>query len=214
MDRIVIKGVGQRLACDFYRERPEEGRRLTVVLEDNVEPWGMEATQACAVKSAPAKLQGRDGNTFSNVGRKFRSVGADFRGSSISSGGRKRCSHNSDLAPQAAALFLYGFNCSESKENASRSDCNEAPCTNDVSAVPPVLSYRHGGKFADNYGMLLIYLGMVGGSLLAAYGWVFRLLDGCRLSGWIIVVVGMPLRLADSNSWWGTGRLPGTGYAA
>ena len=87
-------------------------------------------------------------------------------------------------------LPLYTLQGLDRIPNAQDSDNDQRSCKCQREPINPVSLYRHGGKFADAYGLMCILGGYVAGFLLVYVG-SGRLWDGHRLSGWILFVLGV-----------------------
>lgn len=87
----------------------------------------------------------------------------------------------------------------EAKQDTDYSDKNEGTCECDREAIYPISPYRHGGKFADSYGLGCIVLGYCLCVVFAGWG-TGRLLDGFRLSGSLLFCLGVCCNVLATGS--------------
>src|SRR5690349_4752890 len=104
---------------------------------------------------------------------------------------------------------------SPEKRRLKAANHNQEEIESPIRPIGPILfrgSYRHGGKFADSYGLLCIF-GCYGLTfILIATGGIVSGDLGCRLYGWSLIALGLLLGLLATLSgiigclpwnWWG-----------
>lgn len=115
-------------------------------------------------------------------------------------------SQQSSLSPHAETLTPHGFESQVQKRGLKSAEQNQEPAEYPISAVSPVLTYRHGGKFADSYGLLCIL-----GSYVMAWIFIFRgccwIDRGLRWRGWCLISGAVLLDILASASGF-VSRLP------
>jgi IS1 family transposase len=116
-----------------------------------------------------------------------------------------------NLTLQIVGLPLDRTQCSPQEQYLQETDCDQQQTENPYAPVRPVLRYRHGGKFADSYGMVCIV-----GMLLCAIslGWPVGVCfdRGWRPFAYCLLVLAACLGIAACLSgivgclpwdWWG-----------
>jgi hypothetical protein len=83
-------------------------------------------------------------------------------------------------------LCFYGTEGSPQKRYLQCANQEQKQAEEQISAIPPVSRYRHGGKFADSYGLICIFVTLLGSIPLGGFGLVWAI-DGHKWSGWIAV---------------------------
>jgi len=81
---------------------------------------------------------------------------------------------------------------SEQQPNLQSANQDQQAAENPQPPIKPTPCYRHGGKFADSYGMLCIIVTLL--TCIPLCGWgLIRITDGHRLSGWLLVLAAIVL---------------------
>lgn len=114
--------------------------------------------------------------------------------------------HRSQLALHRFPLRLYFTKGLVGGANTDNADYYQNASEGDVYLVPPVLRYRHGGKFADKYGLLCIF-GCWGMTCVLIWRGIDRLNDGLRFLGWTLIATGIAFDVLGCSIAW-IGCLP------
>ncbi len=97
------------------------------------------------------------------------------------------------------ALFLDSKECSTQKPHLQNSDYHQESAENPDAPIRPVFRYRHGGKFADTYGLPCIALALFSAIPLGGWG-LRRVSNGKRWSGWSLVALALALDIGACGS--------------
>lgn len=151
---------------------------------DNFPPIGIHAGKA---GNHPASFTANEKFTvfFGGLGVILRSLGCNFRCLRLPF-------HNANLIADETKSFV---GIADADDSGNGQDAVENP----KHPISPIPRYRHGGKFADVYGLYCICGGCLVSIILICWG-MFRLEDGRRFSGRIIFVGGLLLYLAAALS--------------
>jgi hypothetical protein len=84
--------------------------------------------------------------------------------------GLSTASHEYGLSLNEVGLFLDIFQSPNADIYSSRPDDKQQKATADGEVIGPILLYRHGGPFADRYGLICILCAYIGGFIVAVIG--------------------------------------------
>jgi hypothetical protein len=114
--------------------------------------------------------------------------------------------HGSQLSLHRCPLCLHFVKGLVSSPNANDADHNQNASEADINPIPPIFRYRHGGKFADNYGLLCIFGCWATTCVLIWFG-AYWLDAGRRCLGWSLIATGLLCDILWCSIAW-IGRLP------
>lgn len=101
-------------------------------------------------------------------------------------------SHLNSLMVGGPSLSFNGFKGLIGNSNSQETGDDQESIKSPQHPVSPIPMYRHGGKFADSYGLLCIF-GAWGGTWVLLWLGCDRIDSGRRLSGWSLIVGGILL---------------------
>ncbi len=90
------------------------------------------------------------------------------------------------------SLFSNNFARPIQKPRLQSTHNDQKATENPIDSVSPILRYRHGGKFADSYGLLCIFASFIFTGVLIFWGFC-RIDRGYRASGWFLFSLGLAL---------------------
>ena len=114
--------------------------------------------------------------------------------------------HGSQLSLHCLPLCLHFAKGLVSSPNTNDADHDQNASEADINPIPPIFRYRHGGEFADNYGLLCVFGCWAVTCILIWWG-ADRLDDGRRLLGWSLIAIGVLFDVLGCSIAW-IGCLP------
>jgi hypothetical protein len=107
--------------------------------------------------------------------------------------------HLNFLIVSDISLPIDGVKLSNQEPYLKAADNNQESTEEPIKTVSPILRYRHGGKFADSYGLFCIIAILLASMSVMALGLILAD-SGCRRAGICIFVLGLVLDFAACTS--------------
>ncbi|MGB9119048.1 MAG: hypothetical protein WCE73_00375, partial [Candidatus Angelobacter sp.] len=180
---------GQSFTSELHGIAFHNSRTLPVVFNSNHHIWAQQVfLQALTlVYNEPELIEHKSWDSYAHS-----RFGLILSSSRNLSGGLVVIRQDYCLSPHPFGLPSDGLQREIQKNNLQNADNDQKTIETPDSTIGPVSIYRHGGKFADDYGMLFIFLSLAVSIALGALGLIL-VIERWRVSGWCIFALALAL---------------------